>query len=52
MRQNKLRDFDILKKTIEALHSRGVKAYMTMNIFPRNIDMKIFEAVVERVSDL
>jgi len=52
MRQNKVRDFSVLKKTIAALHDRGVKAYMTMNIFPRNIDMKIFESVVEKVADL
>lgn len=52
MRQNKIKTFEILKKTIDDLHRLWVKAYLTMNIFPRNIDIKIFESVVEKISDL
>lgn len=51
MRQNKVRDFDELKKTIQAIHENGAKALLTMNIFPRNTDIKIFESVVEQISD-
>ncbi|MBP7061307.1 U32 family peptidase [Patescibacteria group bacterium] len=52
MRQNKVKDFDILKTTIDDIHALGKKAYLTMNIFPRNSDMGIFESVVERISNL
>ncbi len=52
MRQNKIHDFDDLKKTIDALHSNGTRALLTMNIFPRNNDIKIFESVVEKISDV
>lgn len=51
MRQNKVQNFDILKKTIEEIHKNGSKALLTMNIFPRNTDIKVFESVVERISD-
>jgi len=51
MRQNKVKDFDILKKTIEWIHWYGAKALLTMNIFPRNTDIKIFEQVTEKVAD-
>ncbi|HKL44553.1 MAG TPA: GxxExxY protein [Candidatus Absconditabacterales bacterium] len=49
MRQNKVKDFDELKKTIQAIHDNGSKALLTMNIFPRNTDIKIFESVVEKL---
>lgn len=52
MRQNKIHDFDNLKKTIDALHSNGTRALLTMNIFPRNNDIKIFESAVEKISDV
>ncbi len=52
MRQNKIHGFDELKKTIDALHSNGTKALLTMNIFPRNNDIKIFESAVEKISDV
>lgn len=51
MRQNKVRTFDDLKKTISDLHANGTKAYLTMNIFPRNTDIKVFEGVVEQLAD-
>ncbi|MDD3262658.1 MAG: U32 family peptidase [Candidatus Absconditabacteria bacterium] len=52
MRQNKITGFDELKRTVDALHSRGTKALLTMNIFPRNTDISIFEQTVERISDV
>ncbi len=51
MRQNKVSDFDLLKKTIAELHRLGTRAYLTMNIFPRNMDIKIFESIVENIKD-
>ncbi len=52
MRQNKIKDFDELKKTVKAIHARGKKALLTMNIFPRNADIKIFEKTVEQIADV
>ena len=52
MRQNKITDFDKLKETIDAIHSYGSKALLTMNIFPRNMDIKIFEQTVERIANV
>ncbi len=52
MRQNKIKDFDLLKKTVDDLHKLGKKAYLTINIFPRNIDIKIIESTIERISDI
>ena len=52
MRQNKIKTFELLRKTIDDIHKIGAKAYLTMNIFPRNIDIKVFESIVERISDL
>ncbi|HRX63808.1 MAG TPA: U32 family peptidase [Candidatus Absconditabacterales bacterium] len=49
MRQNKVKDFDDLQKTIDAIHENGSKALLTMNIFPRNTDIAVFESVVERL---
>lgn len=52
MRQNKVRSFDELKKTVADLHAHGTRALLTMNIFPRNQDIAIFEAAVERIADV
>lgn len=52
MRQNKIYNFDSLKKTIDDLHKNGSKALLTMNIFPRNMDIKIFEQTVEKIADV
>ena len=52
MRQNKITGFDELKRTVDALHARGTKALLTMNIFPRNTDISIFEQTVERIADV
>ena len=51
MRQNKVKDFDVLKKTIDAIHQNGSRALLTMNIFPRNSDIKVFESVTEQIAD-
>lgn len=51
MRQNKVRDFEILTETIKKIHSYGSKALLTMNIFPRNTDIKIFELVAEKIAN-
>ncbi len=52
MRQNKMGDFTKLKNAIDAIHALEKRVLLTMNIFPRNKDIKIFEAVVEKVADL
>lgn len=50
MRQNKIYNFDDLKKTVDDLHANGSKALLTMNIFPRNTDIKIFEKTVQQIA--
>ena len=50
MRQNKIYNFENLKKTIDDLHKNGSKALLTMNIFPRNMDIKIFELAVKEIA--
>lgn len=52
MRQNKILDFAELKKTIDGLHKNGSKALLTMNIFPRNTDIKVFENTVKEIAAL
>jgi len=52
MRQNKIYNFDDLKKTVDGLHKNGSKALLTMNIFPRNTDIKIFEQTVKQIADI
>lgn len=52
MRSNKLGDFVKLKKTVDEVQKLGSKVFLTMNIFPRNIDIKIFEATVEKVAEM
>ncbi len=49
MRQNKIKNFDELKKTIDDLHKLWVKAYLTINIFPRNVDIQIIESTIEQI---
>ena len=41
-----------LKKTIDALHANESKALLTMNIFPRNQDINIFESTVEQIASM
>ncbi len=51
MRQNKIKDFAELKKTVKDLHKNGTRALLTMNIFPRNKDIKLFEKTVKQIAD-
>ena len=52
MRQNKIKDFETLKKTIKDIHAMWKKAYLTINIFPRNTDIKLIEMTIEQIQDL
>lgn len=52
MRQNKIYNFNDLKKTVDDLHKNGSKALLTMNIFPRNTDIKIFEQTVKQIANV
>lgn len=52
MRQNKIKTFQTLKKTIQDLHKLWKKAFLTVNIFPRNSDIKVIEEVIEQIQDL
>jgi len=52
MVNNKIRLFDELDKTISKLHSLGTKAYLTMNILARNIDLKLFERTLEKLQEI
>ena len=52
MRQNKIHWFEELKETIDTIHSYNKRALLTMNIFPRNNDIKIFESTVEKIADV
>lgn len=52
MRQNKIYNFDELKKTVDDLHKNGSKALLTMNIFPRNTDIKVFEKTVKEIANI
>ena len=52
MRQNKILDFDELKRTVDWVHACWSRAFLTMNIFPRNTDIKIFESTVEKIADV
>jgi len=52
MVNNKIRLFDDLQKTISDLHSLGTKAYLTMNIMARNIDLKLVERTLERLQEM
>ena len=40
MRQNKVKDFEVLKKTIQAIHNNWAKALLTMNIFPEILTLR------------
>jgi len=52
MRQNKIYNFADLKKTVDDLHQNWSKALLTMNIFPRNNDIKIFEETVKHIANV
>lgn len=52
MWNNDVRRYDILAETMAAVRWQGSNVYLTMNILPRNIDIKILESVAEKVADL
>ena len=52
MWNNDVRRYDILAQTMQAVKAEGSNVYLTMNILPRNIDIKILESVAEKVAEL
>jgi putative protease len=43
---------DELKEAVRYAHDQGVKAYVTVNIFPRNSDLSEIEGHIERLRDI
>ncbi len=51
MRKGDLITFDNLSQAVNLAHSLGAKAYITINIFAFNNDIKLLEASVDRFKD-
>lgn len=51
MRKGELITMDNLKQAIELAHSLGAKAYLTLNIFAFNNDIKLLESVMDRINE-
>lgn len=51
MRKGELITLDNLKLAIDTAHQMGAKAYLTLNIFGFNSDIKALEACMERIVD-
>ncbi len=51
MRKGELITLDNLKIAIDTAHSLGAKAYLTLNIFGFNSDIKALEACMEKIVD-
>ncbi len=51
MRKGELITFDNLKEAIDRAHKLGAKAYMTLNIFAFNKDIKHLEECIELIKD-
>ena len=51
MRKGEIITYDNLKQAVELAHSKGAKAYMTLNIFAFNHDISNLEANIETISD-
>lgn len=51
MRKGELITMDNLKQAIELAHSLGAKAYLTLNIFAFNNDIKLLESVMDRIKE-
>lgn len=51
MRKGQLITLDNLKEAIDLAHSLGAKAYLTLNIFAFNNDIKQLEACIDRFKD-
>ena len=51
MRKGNIITMDNLKQAVELAHTLGAKAYVTLNIFAFNEDIKLLEEVVEKFAD-
>ena len=51
MRKGQLITMDNLKQAVDLAHSLGAKAYVTINIFAFNNDIKQLEACIDRFKD-
>ena len=51
MRKGELITMDNLKMAIETAHQMGAKAYLTLNIFGFNSDIKLLESCMDKISD-
>ena len=51
MRKGELITMDNLKLAVNTAHSMGAKAYLTLNIFGFNSDIKLLEASMERITE-
>ena len=49
MRKGELITMDNLKLAIDTAHDMGAKAYLTLNIFGFNSDIKALEACMDRI---
>ena len=50
MRKGELITLDNLKEAIDTAHEMGAKAYLTLNIFGFNKDIKLLEAAMEKIT--
>ncbi len=51
MRKGELITMENLKEAVELAHNLGAKAYVTLNIFAFNSDIKLLESVMDRIRD-
>ncbi|MBR2525453.1 U32 family peptidase C-terminal domain-containing protein [bacterium] len=51
MRKGELITMENLKEAIDLAHGLGAKAYLTINIFAFNNDIKLLESVMDRIKD-
>ena len=51
MRKGQLITLDNLKEAVDLAHKLGAKAYVTLNIFAFNSDIKLLEGCIERFKD-
>lgn len=51
MRKGQLITLDNLKEAVELAHRLGAKAYVTLNIFAFNSDIKLLESCIDRFKD-
>lgn len=51
MRKGELITMDNLKTAIDTAHQMGAKAYLTLNIFGFNSDIKLLESCMDKISD-